>query len=386
MAEHFCDLAILGAGCAGLSLATELAARAPHLKVMLFDSRSQYEDDRTWCFWTAGNSKAESLIEKRWKRWSFADAENRAILHEGSTYQYACIRSGRFYAHARECVAAANFGLHLDAPVRDVQPSADGIRIQAGSHQVTAAQVVDTRPQAARAKLYQLFAGVEIETGHAAFDADEAGLMEGMTADGEGFRFIYTLPFSARHALIEITRFAPSPVQPASLDGELAAFLATRGLQQARIIRREHGLLPMGVAELHRPADPRIVAAGIAGGALRAATGYAFLRIQAWAQECAASIARGGPALPHPHEPAFRNWLDAVFLTALRRNPHDGPRYFLKIAKALKPDAFARFMTDAASPADLARLITALPPLPFLAAAARVASPFAQRGEPCGAR
>jgi lycopene beta-cyclase len=373
MADVLHDIAIVGAGCAGLSLAMRLAQSAPHLSVVLLDSRRQYEDDRTWCFWTSGNTPAEDLIDKRWPRWRFANNSNRSILHTGHLHHYACVRSGHFYRHSLQKITAANFKLHLDAPVSAIQASGAGIQVTAGKPQLMARQVIDTRPEPhIQAKLYQVFAGFEIETDADAFDPDEAGLMEGMMADTQGFRFIYTLPFSKRRALIELTRFAPDPIHPAQLDAELAAYLEGRNLHSARIIRQEYGLLPMGMTAKRTSEDPRIIRAGMSAGAIRAATGYAFLRIQDWAQACAASIAKGGPALPHEPESTLRSWLDAVFLTALKQKPQNGADYFLKMAKALSPDAFARFMTDAGSVLDHARLVTALPPLPFLAAAARV--------------
>ena len=373
MAEKIYDVAIVGAGCAGLSLATQLGSSAPDLSVVLLDSRRQYENDRTWCFWSSGNSTVEDLIEMRWQRWRFADKMNRSILHNGQLYHYACVRSERFYRHALQQIASVNYNLHLDSPVSTISSSARGIQITAGDKEFIAHQVIDTRPNKhTNAELYQVFAGFEIETDSAVFDPDEVGLMEDMTADRQGFRFVYTLPFSSRKALIEITRFAPHPIQPNTLNSELEAYLVGRNLHSARIVRQEYGLLPMDLNTKLKSKDPRIIHAGMSAGAIRAATGYAFQRIQDWAQSCAASIAKGGPALPHAPEKPLRGWLDSVFLTALKRNPHDGADYFLKIANALPPDAFARFMTDSGNIVDYARLVTALPPLPLLTAAAQV--------------
>ena len=112
--------------------------------------------------------------------------------------------------------------------------------------------------------------------------------------------------------------------------------------------------------------------AGAGAGALRAATGYAFLRIQNWAEACSGSIARDGPPLAQPEEPPLRAWLDAVFLSAIAKQPSSAADYFLRIAEALNPDAFARFMSDAPRGHDLIRLMTALPPMPFISAAARI--------------
>jgi lycopene beta-cyclase len=60
--------------------------------------------------------------------------------------------------------------------------------------------------------------------------------------------------------------------------------------------------------------------------------------------------------------------MDAVFLCALAVNPERAPEFFMRLAGAVPGAAFARFMTDSAGPRDLLRVITALPPGPFLRA------------------
>lgn len=373
MADPLYDLAIIGAGCAGLSLAARLAKSAAHLKIVLIDPRHGFDDDRTWCFWSAGDTPVEALVEKRWPSWRFSDAGGRSILHHGVLAQYACVRAAPFYRSALQRIEKAGFELWLGEAVRDVALEANHIRLRAGASTILARHVVDTRPQPrAKAKLFQVFAGAEVETETDCFDPDQAGLMEDMASDGDGFHFTYTLPFSHRRALIEFTRFSPVPMDPASLDIPLQQVLERRGLAHARILRQEHGVLPMGQVPEPPPDDPRWVRAGAGAGALRAATGYAFLRIQHWAEACAISISQGGPPLAQGAEPPLRHWLDAVFLSALVLRPSSAADYFLRIAERLAPDAFARFMSDDARGADLARLMTALPPLPFLSAAAQL--------------
>ena len=373
LAEETHDLAIIGAGCAGLSLAARLAEISPHLKIVLIDPRQTFEDDRTWCFWSAGNTPVEHLIDKRWQSWRFSNAEGRAITHHAELSQYACVRAERVYKSTLLRIENAGFQLRLGETVRELALDADCVRLLVGEDRVLARNVVDTRtPQHIKAKLFQVFSGVEVETEIDRFELGQAGLMEDMGCDEYGFHFTYTLPFSSRRALIEFTRFSPIAMSATSLDSQLQALLTQRGLNRARILRREHGVLPMGQVIEPPSKDPRWVRAGAGAGALRSATGYAFLRIQNWAETCAASLARGGPPQAQQAEPPLRAWLDAVFLSALTKQPTSAADYFLRMARALTPDAFARFMSDAARSRDLAHLMTELPPMPFLSAAARV--------------
>jgi lycopene beta-cyclase len=60
--------------------------------------------------------------------------------------------------------------------------------------------------------------------------------------------------------------------------------------------------------------------------------------------------------------------MDAVFLNALIANPDRAPDFFLRLARLQPSAAFARFMSDQATAADVLRVVTALPPGPFLRA------------------
>jgi len=115
---------------------------------------------------------------------------------------------------------------------------------------------------------------------------------------------------------------------------------------------------------------PAITAAtpALPAGALRAASGYGFLRIQAWAERCAAALARDGRTVGHPNEPRLRQWMDELFLRVLTADPTRAPEFFLRLAGIVPSAAFVRFLSDQASVADIARIVTALPPWPFLRA------------------
>jgi lycopene beta-cyclase len=204
-----------------------------------------------------------------------------------------------------------------------------------------------------------------------------AGLMTGMTSDADGFGFTYVLPLDASTALVEWTRFSAHPLPAARLAAERDARLAALGIAPADggvVVREEAGTLRMGRVE--RPdaagpgaaADPPgLVRAGAAGGALRDATGYGFQRIERWAEACAAALLRGEPPVAHPEEPWARRQMDRIFLQALRAHPERAPEFFTALARRVPAASLMRFLTDAARPGDLARIILALPKLPFLA-------------------
>jgi lycopene beta-cyclase len=179
--------------------------------------------------------------------------------------------------------------------------------------------------------------------------------------------FLYLLPFSKNRALIEATVFAREPMSAEDLTPALRSLLAKRlGKTDFSVMRSEHGILPMGrrLTPTHRGRG--YVHAGLAAGGARPSTGYAFQRIQRWARECAAAVARGEAPLPHAADPVIQRAMDEIFLRVLRSHPDLAPGIFFSLLGNVEPRRIARFMSDRGRLSDYAAVITALPPWPFL--------------------
>lgn len=367
------DLAILGGGCAGLSLARRLAAtevKAP--RIVVVEPRTSYRADRTWAFWDGQgiDRSVARLIEKRWSTWRLA-WRDRAIEHHAPSRPYAVVPSASFYDDAERAIeSSANVRIFRGTRAMGLLESASEVHVETDRGRLSASHVVDTRPPSRRDQagsvLLQTFVGAEVEVEHPIFDADAVELMTDMEVDGDGFSFSYVLPFSRQRALIEVTRFVETPRLPTTLAGELNEAVKRRvSGARYRVIRRERGVLPMGLDPV-RDASPRIVSAGTAAGAGRPATGYAFLRIQRWAAACAAEISRGHPPIPHRRDPLLIRAMDRLFLRVLRARPELSPRLFLDLAAGVRAETFVRFLSDEAVPKDLVAVVASLPAGPFL--------------------
>ncbi len=198
------------------------------------------------------------------------------------------------------------------------------------------------------------------------FDPGVATLMDYRTPQFPGgVHFVYTLPFSATRALVEHTSFAPEGVPAAEREAAMRAHLP----DAFEVVRKERGRLPMDATPVSALPFPRTTAIGIAGGALRASSGYAFSRVQAHSQAIAKAVAAGTP-LPARAGLRRRGALDAVFLQAMAADPGAFPEYFRTLVERVPADAFARFMSDHSTPLDEARVMAALPTSPFARAAA----------------
>jgi lycopene beta-cyclase len=368
------DLVILGAGCAGLSLAARLASGDGDLSVVLVDPRTEFADDRSWSFWQHDHHPLRDIVAHEWSGWTYADLAGRSATHRvpGMSYQY--IRGVDFYRWALAEIAGDDrIDLRLGVAARDLSSvtladGTAGVRVTTDEGALIARRVVDTRPRRTAALLYQCFSGVEVEHGGAlATEADAVGLMTRMRSGADGLGFVYVLPLSPTRALVEWTRFSPVPLAESVVVAERDAELAALGLAGATVVREEGGILPMGRMPLDEQPMPGVVLAGNAGGALRDASGYAFLRIQQWARACAGALARGEDPAPHPAEPWVRRQMDRIFLQALRAHPERTADYFMAMARGVAPHRLLRFLTDRATAGDLASIIVSLPLLPFLA-------------------
>ncbi|TFD69721.1 lycopene cyclase family protein [Cryobacterium ruanii] len=363
------DLVILGAGLAGLSLAARLARECSGPRVVLLEPRTAYRDDRSWCFWRPEQHDLSYLVSRRWKTWTFSDVGGRNVRHQvpGLAYQY--VRGSDFYMSAQADIAESpRVELRLGVRAGTVTAVLGGVRVETNAGTLLARQVIDTRPRASAAMLYQSFVGLELERDRPLpFDPDEVTLMGSLASDAEGLRFVYALPLGPNRAIVEWTRFGTAPIDRDRLIPELDQVLTGLGLADARRVRTEGGVLAMGLGRQAGLPIEGVVHAGNAGGALRAASGYGFLRIARWAQLCADRLLAGREAVGHPEEPRLRRTFDRIFLQAVRAHPERTAEYFLALSDGVPPAALVRFLSDGARAADYARIISSLPWSPFIA-------------------
>ncbi len=366
------DLAILGGGCAGLGLARELAAHRLGQRVIIIEPRHRYEDDRSWCFWAPTQHRLKHMVSHTWSRWAASRLGQASSVGELTGHGYHYVRASDYYEACLGAVRAnAQIELALGQAATDVKRTDQGWLIQANETSYVAREVIDTRPlpkaQGMRALLLQCFMGVEIELNQdSALDLDEVELMTNMRLlDGE-FCFDYVLPLAANRVLAEVTFFSRQPVDCAQLTRALEQMLTARQWHTARVLRREHGVLPMGLIGLPPASADQPTRAGMGGNALRSSSGYGFLRIQSWARACAAHFVKTGQVInQHTSTPTIER-MDRLFLKVVGQNPALAPELFDAMFKRVPTQRLLRFMGDDASWRDCLSIIASQPTLPFL--------------------
>ena len=372
------DLLIVGAGCAGLSLAAHLAEQGAPGRVRLVDPRTAFRRDRTWCFFDVVPHRFSAAVTRRWKRWAVRQG-GRACVRSSPGVDYVHVDAERFYAVARERIAAD--ALVLGTRVDSLRDEGDRVFAVTDHGPMSAARVYDARPPRfdgpaphGELRLLQHFRGAYVRTETPVFDPETPTLMDFDVPQEHGISFMYALPFSRTEALVEATWFSER-VHDAHIYGEtLERWRRERlGLSSWEVLHEEQGVLPMSTERLASPKGARIQRIGLGGGAAKPSTGYAFLAIQRQTEALAQGIARGRFDAPPPRgarELAF----DRVMLDWMVHHPAETPALLYSLFEKVEPRTLARFLSEASSPTEELAVMLAVPPLSFTVSTLRSAA------------
>ena len=256
--------------------------------------------------------------------------------------------------------------------VEAVRDTGDGADVVVDGSAVRARWAFDSRPPEAGSSVdvWLSFHGWQVRTVTETFDPSVPTLMDFRTPQRGEVRFVYVLPTGPREALVELTRFgAPGPLGgSADLEGYVDTVLRPGPYE---VVGEESGVLPLA-APPPRPRSGHVLPIGNRGGMLKASTGYAYARIQRDSAAVATSLVRHGHPFDLPVASVRHRFLDAVLLEVVARDPGAVEPAFARLFSRNAGDVVLRFLDEATSPVQEARLVATLPRAPFLRAAARV--------------
>ena len=352
------DIAIIGGGSAGISLATQLK----NCSAVVVEPRTPEDRDCSWALW-AKPSQQQHLapaIKGSWQQWRLVDHQTE-VRHQTSQYSYTSL-SAAAYISMCENQLPANVKL-IRAPAENIQPRGSGGLFSASGQLYSAAQLYDSRPaNMAPQALKQHFVGWEIRTKSPINDPQIATLMDFRVDQSRGLHFIYVLPFSDRQLLIESTMISTHLEDKDWYRQAMTQWLEQQGIEIDEIVREETGVIAMDATT---PIDSAIAGIGAAGGAVRLSSGYAFSNIQVQIARLAQNISAGDYSVPAPISSGLIT-MDRIFNAVLVAQPELGPAIMMRTARALDGNGFARFMLGTATLMDWARVILAMPKMPFI--------------------
>ncbi|MFF7333914.1 lycopene cyclase family protein [Streptomyces sp. NPDC008150] len=389
------DVAVVGAGAAGLSLAHLLARRAPgerRVTVVLVEAPPGplRPPPRTWCYWEAGPGPADAALTASWRRLRVHGPDGTAVECDIDPLRYKMLRSDDY-----ECLVARD--LERSPDVRRLEAAAESVEAVDGGavvhartaegrpRQVRARWVFDSRPPArlpaGRTTLLQHFHGWFVHHDRPVFDPDVVDLMDFRTPQpAHGLSFAYVLPTGTGRALVEYTEFSAAVLDAPAYEKALRHYTGEVLRLRERdfaITATETGVIPMTDAPFARRTGPGVFRIGAAGGATRPSTGYTFAAVQRQTRAVAAALRAGRHPLPPPAHSARSRAMDAVLLRALDSGRVDGAAFFTRLFARVPPARLLRFLDGRTRLHEDLSIGLRTPVLPMLRSAAEL--PFLPR-------
>lgn len=365
------DVILAGGGLANALIAWRLRQLRPELDILCIEEGPALGGNHTWSFHD-GDLGAEQhrwldpLVVRRWPGYQVHFPRFSRAMRSG----YASITSERL---AEVITPALGDRLLLGRQVVGLSPTQVSLD---NGERLAARAVIDGRGLRASPSMVlgrQAFLGqlLRLERPHG---LAEPIIMDARVEQGEGYRFVYVLPFSPDTLLVEDTHY----VDEHRLDAEhlrehIRAYVRQRGWTVAECLREEQGVLPITLAgdvEAYWDEGAGHLPSGLRAGLCHCTTGYSLpeaVRLADWlaarplgdAQTLASDLRRY----------ARRQWQAQGFYRLLNRmlflagRPQDRWQVMQRFYGLPEP-LIERFYAGRSTWRDRARILMGKPPVP----------------------
>jgi lycopene beta-cyclase len=369
-------LVLVGGGLANSLIAYRILSVDPSFPLLVVEREGSLGANHTWSFHDSDLTPPQQawirpLVAHRWTAQELRFPRRHRMFQGG----YNTIRSDLFH----EVVAGVlEDRALLGIEVLDVAPQrvqlADGTSIEARA-------VIDGRGAPGGHHLdvaYQKFVGITVRLARD-HGLDGPILMDATVEQLDGYRFVYTLPFSARQLLIEDTYYSDRPeLDRARLHTAMRAYAAQQGWEIAEITGDEFGVLPIVLGGDIRAFWDR-GPSGVARSGMRAAlfhptTGYSLPAAVALADELTPVRHLDGRALHDlTRQRSVDLWRHTAYYRLLNRmlfraaEPEQRYRVFERFY-GLSDALIRRFYAGRLRWTDKVRLLVGKPPVPLIPA------------------
>lgn len=349
-----------------------------HASILLIDQSFQRTNDRTWCFWEAGQGFFESIVHHRW---STLRVTSKTIDVSSSIdpYAYKMIRGEDFYAYCLNALQSkSNIELRT-GKITDIGDTATGAFVVVDGERLEAKYVFNSVLRTSseglaavqkKHHLLQHFKGWVIHTPEPVFDPARATFMDFTVSQEHGTTFMYVLPTSTTTALVEYTLFTEQLLDDAAYDAALKAYISNQlGINIYTIEHVEFGIIPMTNADFSSR-HARVINLGVAGGQAKPSSGFAFQFIQ---RKTAAIVAQliSGEVIDQSlslHDKRFLLY-DSTLLHVLTRKQMAGDAVFSAIFQKNPMQRVLRFLENRSSIVDDLHIMSSVPTRIFMPAA-----------------
>jgi lycopene beta-cyclase len=368
-------LVIAGGGLSGCLAALALARLRPEIEVRLIERGERLGGNHIWSFFDTDVADAhrwlvEPAIGGRWRDHEIHFPKRSRRIAIG----YNSLKSGLLDEAVRARLPRA--AVMTGRRVAEIGPT--HVLIE-GGERIEADGVIDARGAAGFDGLdlaWQKFVGRTYQC-PAPHERARPVIMDGRVVQDGGYRFVYTLPFSATELMIEDTYYSLSPkLDVPLLRRRLDDHAAAIGCA-GTVTGEEAGVLPVAlggdVACLWAQGPP-VARIGLRGGFFHPTTGYSLPDAVANALLIAGQSDLSGAALHRLLEArAQALWRERGFYRMLNRllfraaEPHLRYRVLEHFYRLPAP-LIARFYAGRSTLFDKMRVVTGKPPVPFFRA------------------
>ncbi|WP_062013226.1 lycopene beta-cyclase CrtY [Aureimonas sp. AU4] len=368
MSEY--DLILAGGGLANGLIAYRLAQRRPDLRVLLLEGAERLGGNHTWSFHDGDLSAAEHgwldpFVEHRWTDYDVRFPRRRRTVSTG----YNSATSERFRDVLGRVMGPS---LRLGTPVVELNETSVTLADQTV---LRARAVIDGRGQRRSAHLdlgFQKFLGQEWEFERPHGIARPV-VMDATVPQSDGYRFVYVLPFSPTRLLVEDTYYADGEaLETERLRGALRAYAQAAGWGEGRLLREEHGILPIALGgDIDALVEEArgVPTVGLARALFHPTTGYSLPDAVHVADLVAGAPDLSSPALSRLLASHARNiWNDRAFFRTLNRllflaGPSEERYRVLEHFYRLPDPLVARFYAARLDFGDKIRIFAGRPPV-----------------------
>ena len=351
MRESF-DYIICGAGASGLLLANSMIEDDffRDKKILLIEKNNKSINDRTWGFWDNKVNVLDSIIFKSWDNAEFIDSSFRKNFSL-SPYKYMMVKAVDFYSHFLEKIDNASNFEYVNASISEIVSNTNHNYVNTSIGKFSSKLIFSSLPLNNNINfnkyplLNQSFIGWTIETVEDVFDENKMTLMDFDRDQKNETRFIYTLPFSSKRALIEYTLFSETLISDKEYEDGIKEYLNKRGINDYRVLEKEKGNIPMTCFPFEKSNTDKLIYIGTAGGWTKPSTGYTIKNTIEKTKELVSFIQSNQSLKKFKKRNRFW-YYDLLLLDVLKSTKGNGYKSFSYMFKRNNPIKILKFLDE----------------------------------------
>jgi len=351
MRESF-DYIICGAGASGLLLANSMIEDDffRDKKILLIEKDNKSINDRTWGFWDNKVNVLDSIIFKSWDNAEFINSSFRKNFSL-SPYKYMMVKAVDFYSHFLEKIDNASNFEYVNASISEIVSNTNHNYVNTSIGKFSSKLIFSSLPLNNNINfnkyplLNQSFIGWTIETVEDVFDENKMTLMDFDRDQKNETRFIYTLPFSSKRALIEYTLFSETLISDKEYEDGIKEYLNKRGINDYRVLEKEKGNIPMTCFPFEKSNTDKLIYIGTAGGWTKPSTGYTIKNTIEKTEELVSFIQSNQSLKKFKKRNRFW-YYDLLLLDVLKSTKGNGYKVFSYMFKRNNPIKILKFLDE----------------------------------------